>query len=343
MVLNLFNGMDKIKVNIITSWGNNIFMRQMPPQNQLGPFEFFENCYDDIVWDIVVVQEKLINEIQIKCKKNGLIFIAGEPPFSRKYSSPFLKQFSHVISSHNNIKHPSHYQYQQSLNWHFGVNLKSIPSYDFERLSNLEEPLKNKKISFISSGKTHFPGHIKRFRFFEKVQKEFKNEIDFFGKNINPIEDKAEGLLNYKFSISIENSHINDYWTEKIADCYLAYTVPIYHGCKNIQNYFNPNSFIELDMNNHNKACKQIEYILENSDKLYNEKRESLKEARFKLMNEYNIFTSVMAFYFSHINNYNNEANKFNLLPSEFYVDHHIKNSYLRLNRFIIKKYFQLF
>lgn len=335
--------MKKIKVNILTSWGGQIFMRQMPPQNQLGLFEFFENCYDDIIWDIVVVQERLTIETTIKCKKNGLIFIAGEPPFSKRYSSPFLQQFSHVISSHTNISHPSHHPYQQSLNWHFGVNSENIASYDFERLSNLEEPIKNKKISIISSGKTHFPGHIKRFRFFEKLHKEFENEIDFFGKNINPIADKAEGLLNYKFSIAIENSHINNYWTEKIADCYLAYTVPIYHGCKNIDTYFNPNSYIELDINKPQKAFKEIEHILENSDQLYNEKRDSLKEARSKLMNEYNIFTSIIAFYYSHINNFTNEANTFNLMPSEFYIDHHIKNSYLRLNRFLIKKYYHFF
>ncbi len=74
--------------------------------------------------------------------------------------------------------------------------------------------------------------------FFDTINKYFEKEIEFFGKNINPIHDKADALLRYKFSICIENSSINDYWTEKFADPILAYTIPIYYGCMNIEDYY---------------------------------------------------------------------------------------------------------
>ena len=65
-----------------------------------------------------------------------------------------------------------------------------------------------------------------------------------FGKGINGFEDKWDTLRDYKYHIVIENSSFDDYWTEKLADNYLAECFPFYHGCKNINKYFdkNPNA-----------------------------------------------------------------------------------------------------
>jgi hypothetical protein len=49
------------------------------------------------------------------------------------------------------------------------------------------------------------------------------------------------------FSISIENSKEDFMFTEKLIDCFLTGTVPIYYGCPSIGNFFNINGIIVID------------------------------------------------------------------------------------------------
>jgi len=51
------------------------------------------------------------------------------------------------------------------------------------------------------------------------------------------LKNKKDGLQDYEFSIAIENCIEENYFTEKITDCVLTDTTPIYFGCPNIHNY----------------------------------------------------------------------------------------------------------
>jgi hypothetical protein len=42
------------------------------------------------------------------------------------------------------------------------------------------------------------------------------------------------------FGVAIENVSHRGWFTEKILDCFLLKTIPIYWGCSNIEDYFNP-------------------------------------------------------------------------------------------------------
>lgn len=61
------------------------------------------------------------------------------------------------------------------------------------------------------------------------------------------VQDKIEFLTNYKFNLALENSLIDGYITEKIADAFIASTVPIYWGGKYAKSDFNPNAFINVN------------------------------------------------------------------------------------------------
>jgi len=47
--------------------------------------------------------------------------------------------------------------------------------------------------------------------------------------------------------VAVENSGHDHYWTEKVADCFLAGTVPIYRGAPNIRAYFPAEAMIVID------------------------------------------------------------------------------------------------
>jgi len=58
-----------------------------------------------------------------------------------------------------------------------------------------------------------------------------------FGRGFQPIDDKMEAILPYRFHLVLENSVLPNYWTEKLADAYLGWAYPVYLGCPNVNEY----------------------------------------------------------------------------------------------------------
>ena len=102
---------------------------------------------------------------------------------------------------------------------------------------------KTKNISIISSDKTQATGHKLR----HSVISKFNDKFDVYGRKYNPIKNKIDGLMDYRFSIVIENCK-RDYWfTEKLIDCLVTGTIPIYWGCPSIGDFFDIRGFIIID------------------------------------------------------------------------------------------------
>jgi len=53
-------------------------------------------------------------------------------------------------------------------------------------------------------------------------------------------------LFDSMFHIAIENTSIDNFFTEKLIDCFQTKTVPIYYGCPNIAEYFNTMGIIHV-------------------------------------------------------------------------------------------------
>ena len=90
-----------------------------------------------------------------------------------------------------------------------------------------------------------------------------------YKNNVGKIKDKILFLSSYKFSIAMENSEADGYFSEKIIDAFLAGTIPIYYGNYMIDEYINPNSYILIRGKNDIK--EKIEYIkkIDNDDNLF--------------------------------------------------------------------------
>ena len=105
------------------------------------------------------------------------------------------------------------------------------------------------------------------------------------------IEDKWDALAAYKYHVAIENSTVNDYWTEKLTDAYLAGCHPIYHGCPNIGQYFDLPSLTRIDLNDPEKAIAAIEACIEQNR--YESSEKKIWEAREKVLDAYNLFAII--------------------------------------------------
>lgn len=101
---------------------------------------------------------------------------------------------------------------------------------------------KTKLVSMIASNKTFCSDHYYR----QKIIKKFSNKCDHFGRGYYQLKNKEDGLKDYCFSITMENATYPNMFTEKITDCFMTGTIPIYYGIENISDFFDPNGIIKL-------------------------------------------------------------------------------------------------
>ncbi len=105
---------------------------------------------------------------------------------------------------------------------------------------------KPKNISVLASNKGFCEMHQTRVRLAKFARNTGK--VEGFGAfDGGPRIDKvAEALTDYRYSIAIENSISDYYFTEKITNCFAAMTVPIYIGARRIGDFFNMDGIIQV-------------------------------------------------------------------------------------------------
>lgn len=102
---------------------------------------------------------------------------------------------------------------------------------------------KTKLVSMIASNKTMCTEHIFRQQMIQK----YSSKCDHFGRGFRYLPNKEDGLKDYCFSIVLENATYPNMFTEKITDCFMTGTIPIYYGISNIGDFFDNNGIIRLD------------------------------------------------------------------------------------------------
>lgn len=95
---------------------------------------------------------------------------------------------------------------------------------------------KSRLVSHVPGFKDLLSGHKLR----HEVTRRFGDRIDVFPY---PFESKASALRDFRYSIIIENSKVDHWFTEKLIDCLSQGTVPIYYGCPEIGKFFNTRGF----------------------------------------------------------------------------------------------------
>lgn len=118
-------------------------------------------------------------------------------------------------------------------------------SYMWHSRPPKEITYKPKMMSIIVSEKLFAPGHLYRHKLVKKII-ELNLPIDIYGRGSNNYShgnrimgtfNDAEPYEEYLYSICIENIVCNHYFSEKIITPLMYNCMPIYYGCKNIENY----------------------------------------------------------------------------------------------------------
>jgi NAD-dependent dihydropyrimidine dehydrogenase PreA subunit len=111
------------------------------------------------------------------------------------------------------------------------------------------------------SHKTYTPGHRYRHAIAQHILK-YNLPIDMWGNGVDNYKKQypnnkyirggfksmEEMCKDYLFTIAIENTSHDHYFTEKIINPFINNTIPIYWGCKKVEEYF-PKHTIRLTGN----------------------------------------------------------------------------------------------
>ena len=135
---------------------------------------------------------------------------------------------------------------------------------------------KNKLVSMVVSFKKMTIAH----NFRHKIVRNISN-VDILGNGYHPIEKKIDSLKDFMFSIVVENQKMDYFFSEKIIDCFVTGTIPIYYGCPSIFRFFDAEGILTFD------NLPELLTILKKIDSnLYNTKINSVRK-NFELAKNY--------------------------------------------------------
>jgi hypothetical protein len=243
-------------------------------------FEFDPKCKDCDAWVVWQSHKGLTQTETVNCPPNNTILVTREPPDILEFPPAYLRQFGTVIAPDSRIRHPNHRFQQFGQVWHL--------EKDYDDLLTLNPPEKKDLISSVTSGKAGLPGQQKRTRILKILQDHFGDRLHRFGRGVNPIKDKWDAIAPYKYHLTLENGQHPHYWSEKLADAYLGWCMPIYMGAPNIHEYFEPESLIIIDPDRPDEAIAKIEKAIK--EDAWSKALPAIGRARQRILKEYHLY-----------------------------------------------------
>ena len=251
-------------------------------------FIFDRDCRD---YDWLAVYDDLPRDTPtepLACPPEHTLLLTGEPSSITRYGTRFLAQFGHVLTSQEpgRITHPQIIRRQAGLFWYYGG---SDARGTFDALAAAAPPEKPRLISCVCSTKAmRHTMHSLRLEFVQRLMQRDLPEIEVWGYGIRDLKNKADAIAPYKYHLAIENHSCDHHWTEKLADAYLGFSLPIYFGCNNLDDYFPPDSYISIDIRKPDEAVETIRKSL--AEDPYEARLPAIIEARRRVMEEYATF-----------------------------------------------------
>ena len=129
---------------------------------------------------------------------------------------------------------------------HFeGYGLTTISPY-IANYTSCDVTQKRFEVAFICSSKRMFPGHILRQEIYERLPERLGDLKVFKHRSPPYLPDKRKAFEEAMFVITPENTYHNNYYSEKLVDCFIAKSVPLLWGLPNVARHFNTSGIIQF-------------------------------------------------------------------------------------------------
>jgi hypothetical protein len=272
----------QLLVRIAADWDTSGLLEQSPGGSGLWDGIRFTADPVEQCDFLVMLNNRRLAPVHTRCAPGNVWAIMQEPYVPWIYDwmmenhEPYARFFTHHLPSAD----PKYVASQPALPWSVGLT--------YDQAVAAQVPEKTRGVSWIASNLSFTPVHKLRTALRKHLQKHAPQLVDLFGRGIRPIPKKWDALAPYRYSLAVENSTGPNLWTEKVADCFLSWTVPLYFGCTNLEDYFPEDSFIRIDADNPAATLEKIREVLTSDE--WERRLPALEIARRRVLEEYQIF-----------------------------------------------------
>jgi len=227
---------------------------------------------------LVVYTEGLIKNLDINNTSTVKIAYLIEPRVINQHGYNFLekgmdKYYSYIIS--HDLRFLENFPIEKRV-WCPGSG-SFIHDYEWNIYP------KKELVQFIVGDKRDTVGH--KFRY--EITKKLNNKItSIVGRGFVPfgLDTKCMVTKDFMYQICVHNCVVEDYWTDILVDCIAVGTVPIVHGGKFLEKYFNMDGIITFD------NIEQLEFVLDTiGESDYNRRLDAIRKNHQIMFNKYRI------------------------------------------------------
>ena len=215
--------------------------------------------------------------------------VVTEPPDFRAYPKKFLAQFGTVLAPFEFDAGAPLIKTQTALNWWYGLAPEGGgPALTLHDLRALRPAEKQPVLSVVCSGKRGLAKHRARLAFLDFLQARMGERLRVFGRGFEPVADKAQAIAPYQYHLVLENNDLGCFWTEKLADAFLGWSLPFFSGGPNVAADFPAGALVPIDIASPDEALRRILSAMESGQ--YEKRLPLIEAARARVLEEHNLF-----------------------------------------------------
>ncbi|WP_187971342.1 hypothetical protein [Aquibium microcysteis] len=280
-------------IALYSEHANPTWLRQTPGRDgRWGAVQVHLNARA-IGADWLVVYDDMRTVLRTDVPAGRRILVVSEPPGVKTYLPGYTAQFGTLLSPMPVDGYAGRFvRGQTGLPWWLGLAFepgRTAPRVrlDFAALRDLPVGEKRPGLSAVVSTKDFTDKHRRRVEFVVALQRRLGDRFVLFGRGFAEIGDKADAILPYSHHLVIENNDEDGFFTEKLADSLLGWSVPLFSGCRDIGRYVDPGAIEPIDIDAPG-TMNRIEAILR--EPVGPTRLESLAAARNRILHEHNLF-----------------------------------------------------
>lgn len=247
----------------------------------------------------LVVFDDLAAPLETDLPKERRILFAHTPPVGRRHRPGFINQFGILASPTPVGGFTGRWVASQPARpWRFGVRVAAdspaIARADLTVLRAMPAPeLKARRMSVICCGPMpHKKRERARQALLAQLRLHFADDVDIYGDGFLPVQDTATAILPYRYHLVLEDTDLDHCWTERLADAYLGFALPLYAGCANVIDYFPRQALVPLPALEDRPAILRVIAEVLAKDP-WADRLDAIRVARSGVLDRHNLFSLI--------------------------------------------------